>query len=232
MKINELRKLSGLPVNESTDVVDNETQFFKTREETEAWLNRMGITNYTIHDNLVVNVNGVVNISNKNLDYIPVRFGKVTGNFNCRFNNLESLSGCPRGVGGYFDCSHNKLKSLKYAPYAANQFDCSNNLLNTLEGAPIHVKYFDCYYNPYLTSLKGAPRRCVSFSCWNCDLRSLEYAPYEVEYTFDCTDNENLPIEAIGQVVDMECNVFYCGYYETEPEHSNIICNRFYWNEK
>ena len=41
----------------------------------------MGIINYTIRDNLVVNVNGDVGISNKNLDYIPVRFMKVTGNF-------------------------------------------------------------------------------------------------------------------------------------------------------
>jgi len=35
---------------------------------------------------------------------------KVTGEFDCSYNNLTTLEGSPSTVGGYFDCSNNKVK--------------------------------------------------------------------------------------------------------------------------
>ena len=67
----------------------------KDPKEIEKWLKEMMVTNYTIHESGVVDVDGDVNISNKNLTEIPVQFGEVWGNFNCSENNLTSLEGMP-----------------------------------------------------------------------------------------------------------------------------------------
>jgi hypothetical protein len=50
------------------------------------------------------------------LPRLPIKFGKVYGDFICSSNKLETLKGVPKFVGGDFNCSHNQLKSLKYAP--------------------------------------------------------------------------------------------------------------------
>ena len=85
--------------------------FLKTREETESWLESMGIENYTINDGLIVNVSGGVWIIDQNLDYIPVQFGLVDNGFYCFNNNLTSLEHCPTKVNGYFYCSNNMIVS-------------------------------------------------------------------------------------------------------------------------
>ena len=53
-------------------------------------------------------VDGDVDLSNMNLDKIPVKFNLVGGYFYCSNNNLTSLEGCPKEVGGDFYCSYNK----------------------------------------------------------------------------------------------------------------------------
>lgn len=102
--------------------------FYTTKEETEQWLNLMGIKNYIIHDDLKVDVKENVNISAKNLDFIPIQFGLVHGDFNCSQNNLKSLEGSPYEVAcfepygrdtyhlGSFFCQDNQLESLAFAP--------------------------------------------------------------------------------------------------------------------
>lgn len=73
------------------------SQFFKTYEETKNWLDEMAVRLYEIDENsLSVDVRGPVNLSKKNLTKIPVRFGKVNGEFNVSDNpKLESLAGSP-----------------------------------------------------------------------------------------------------------------------------------------
>lgn len=41
------------------------------------------------------------------MSFLPVRFGKVEGNFFCRNNKLISLEGAPQAVGGVFFCNCN-----------------------------------------------------------------------------------------------------------------------------
>lgn len=41
---------------------------------------------------------------------------KVEDRFNCGYNDLEDLNGCPEYVGESFHCSGNKLKSLEGIP--------------------------------------------------------------------------------------------------------------------
>jgi len=90
-------KFKRLLLNESITSVD----LIHIRE----WLEQMGIENYTINDDGTVDVDGDVNISNKNLTEIPIQFGKVNGNFWCNNNELTTLKGVPRIVGGIFSCS-------------------------------------------------------------------------------------------------------------------------------
>ena len=94
------------------------------------WLNEMGVGNYTINDNLTIDVKGDVNLNNRDLTKFPefIRFNKVSGDFWCSGNNLVSLEGCPSSVSGDFWCSGNNLVSLEGCPSSVGgDFGCSNN---------------------------------------------------------------------------------------------------------
>lgn len=80
---------------------------------------------------------GSLDLSGKGLSEIPVKFGKVTGNFNCYDNPLASLQGCPQEVCGNFNCSCNLLTSLDYAPeYVGRNFNCYKNLISDISTIP------------------------------------------------------------------------------------------------
>ncbi|MFW6130451.1 MAG: hypothetical protein ACOC56_04630, partial [Atribacterota bacterium] len=51
-----------------------------------SWLDKHGITDYTINDDLSVNVDRSVNLYCSDLKYIPIQFNKVEGNFWCDYN--------------------------------------------------------------------------------------------------------------------------------------------------
>ena len=74
-----------------------------------AWLDKMNIKNYTINKD-GVDVKGNVEISNRNLVEIPIKFNKVGGDFYCDNNKLTSLEGAPEKVGGSFYCYNNKAQ--------------------------------------------------------------------------------------------------------------------------
>ncbi len=72
---------------------------------------------WTLNSEGKVDVEGSVKMFYMNLTEIPIKFGKVTGNFDCSENNLTTLENCPTFVGGNFICSNNNLtdyfKSIK-----------------------------------------------------------------------------------------------------------------------
>jgi len=102
---------------------------WKTKEEVSGWLNEMEINNYTINENLKVDVAGDVNLDSRELTEIPVQFGKVSGNFSCHINELTSLKGSPEFVGGDFGCCLNQLTSLQGCPefVGGEHFDYAGN---------------------------------------------------------------------------------------------------------
>ena len=107
---------------------------------------------YTINDDGSIDVDGVVNLSYKNLTKIPFKFRNVSRGFSCSYNQLTSLEGAPNTVGRWFDCNNNQLTSLEGAPSSVgSNFYCSDNQLTSLEGAPSSVGGdFDCTSNPNL----------------------------------------------------------------------------------
>lgn len=138
----------------------------KTREEIEDWLSRCsevcGFREYKINDNLVVDVNGTVDLANADLEEIPLQFGIVTENFHCENNKIKSLKGAPHTVGLSFLCFNNELTTLENGPQTVGcGLYCSNNKLTNLTGAPKKIGgngylyydgggYFVCGANPLL----------------------------------------------------------------------------------
>ncbi len=88
------------------------------------------IKNYNINHDGSIDVNGSVDLYSQELTELPLRFNKVTGYFNCDFNNLTTLKGSPKWVGDRFSCSDNKLTSLEFSPeYVKGPFECVDNQL-------------------------------------------------------------------------------------------------------
>ena len=73
------------------------------------------LKNYTINPDGTIDVNGDVDLYYclGKMKKLPVKFGKVSGDFSCYRNNLTTLEGCPKYVGGGFSCSSNELTTLK-----------------------------------------------------------------------------------------------------------------------
>ena len=178
-----------------------------------------------ILDRIRKNSSGPVTISNGMIDIdgnynlepnstkLPVKFGSISGDFDCNSNKLTSLQGAPTSVSGDFDCNSNQLTSLQGAPVSVGEdFYCYNNQLTSLQGAPTSVGgYFRCNAN-LLTSLQGAPTSVGGdFYCGSNQLTSLQGAPTEVGGNFDCGSNRLTSLQGAPQSVGGH---FYCNYNE------------------
>lgn len=135
-----------------------------TKKEVTQWLKDMEITNYVIHDDLSVDVNGHVNLQHKKLTAIEVQFNRVLGVFCCRDNQLTSLQGVPYFVGGSFECEHNCLINYQYVPhYVKHSFVCSghvdlqdlvnlnvgDNFAHLYKKDEDKIELFSEFYDPY-----------------------------------------------------------------------------------
>ena len=158
---------------------------------TEEICSKYGITNYTINDDGTVDVDGDVSFYAKVLSELPLRFGKVTGLFECSGNLLTTLEGCPHTVGRGFFCDQNKLTNLEGGPKSIGEsYNCSHNKLTSLEGAPLEIpEDFMCRGNQ-LTSLEGSPEIIGGrFRCLSNNLTDLKNGPKSVGGDFDCAGN-------------------------------------------
>lgn len=122
----------------------------KTKNSIEKWLIKQKIENYTIHDNLIVDIDGDLNVYSVKNKELVVQFGVVTGNFTCTYNLFTTLKNCPHTVGGDYICSDNRLISLEYCPTIIHgNFECHRNSITSLEYAPKKIEgnlYF--HHNP------------------------------------------------------------------------------------
>src|SRR5690606_754767 len=110
-------------------------KIFESYQEIKSICDRYNIQNWELNsDTGLVDVRGDVNLSRKNLKELHLKFGRVSGYFNCNYNKLTSLEGGPNSVGGYFNCSYNQLTSLEGGPNSVGGgFNCSSNKLTSLE---------------------------------------------------------------------------------------------------
>ena len=136
----------------------NSPNFPTTREEVIQVCEKYEIENYTINDDLSIDVDDNVHLGFKMLEYLPLKFNYVSGGFGCYENKLISLEGSPQILDGSFLCFENELKSLEGSPSVVNgNFICYENELESLEGCP--------------QILDG------DFSCSDNKLKDLEHFP-------------------------------------------------------
>jgi hypothetical protein len=145
---------------------------------------------YTIHEDLTVDIDGAIDLSNLQLTMIPCQFGIVNGSFSCANNQLTSLFGAPHKISGHFFCQKNKLTSLEYCPSVIpGNFDCSFNQLSSLKNGPKELieegSYlifgdYSCSNNP-ITELSDLPEKLNNFYCKNTLITSLKNSPHLVE---------------------------------------------------
>jgi hypothetical protein len=199
-------------------------KLFENNSEIEAICQKYFIENYTINPDGSIDVDGDV-ILTKNrpigssyidfkLDKLPLKFRKVTGDFDCRSNKLTSLEGAPEYVGGVFDCSHNQLETLEGGPKeVVKGYICWNNKLKSLEGCaqiigtPENLVDFNCSMNQ-LTSLVGMPQEiCASVSCGSNKLKDLTGCPKKIWGSLSCDKNQ---IESLQGAPDYIGTDFSC----------------------
>jgi hypothetical protein len=198
--------------------VEKEHTFFKTREETVAWLEKMKIKNYEIDDNLVVNVQGSVNLDKKGLEYLPVQFGHVGDYFSCRGNKLLSLKGCPHTVEDSMDCAYNKLVTLEYFPKEIGS-SCliNNNHLLTLEYCTENIYgRFLCHDNELTSLLHGPKTVSERYHCFKNKLVNMSGVAKVIGANLACSNNPLKTLEGVEEIgSDLSCQ-------STELDLNNI----------
>ena len=176
----------------------------QTDEEIHELCRKYNIKNYTINEDKSIDVDGDVDLFDKGLTKLPLKFRNVSGYFNLSRNKLETLEGSPEIVeGAFFYCNNNRLKTLIGGPKSVSgHFYCSNNKLTTLEGAPEHVGgVFACNHN-VLTTLEGVPSKInMNFNCSINYLKTLEGAPEYVDADFNCENNELNTLEGAPRYI-------------------------------
>lgn len=169
----------------------SEINFPRNTNEVNSVCKRFGIENYTINDDLSIDVNGSI-IIYKNLTTLPIKFNKVIGNFTCSYNNLTTLEGSPKYISGDFHCGTNYITNLKYSPkYVGGDFTCNLCDLISLEGCPNKIGgEFDCSNN-YLENLKFGPKEVGGdYSCNDNDLLNLNGTPEIINNYLSCQNNK------------------------------------------
>jgi hypothetical protein len=142
----------------------------------EDWCEKLELKNYSIKDGGLVYVDGAVDIQFRRLNKFPVKFGIVTGFFNCRNNKLRTLKGSPIKVSGSFECSSNDLISLEGCTMEVNEdFFCDRNNLTSLVGGPKEVGVIYYCYNNKLVSLEGIPDKITYLDCLNNPICEIYY---------------------------------------------------------
>ena len=126
-------------------------KLFEGFENIDEICRKYNIKNYTINkDGSIDVVDYDVNLYNKGLLKLPLKFNKVNSCFSCSENNLKTLEGSPKEVNGNFYCRNNYLTSFEFSPkIIRGDFWCQNNNIKSFEYFPIYIKEnFWCYGNP------------------------------------------------------------------------------------
>ena len=174
----------------------------QTKEKIIKWLDKYGVSYYTIRDDLTVDVSVDVNLAHKLLDEIPIQFGIIDGSFYCEYNNLTSLKGCPIEVRGDFYCGNNKITTFTDSPkLVEGDFNCGQNHVTSINdfecrvlGRFIHTCYFGQPYK--IQELKGYYKE----SEFNHAIMNIKVPGKELEnIVCEAYLQKNLPVNEVVQ---------------------------------
>jgi len=148
------------------------------------------IQNYSINSDGSIDVNGDVNLKNyTEINKLPIRFGKITGDFTCISLGIYTFDGFPHTVGGHFICSYSwNLTSMVGGPsIVGGDYIITANAISALDGVPDMITgTFTCTGNKLL-NLIGSPSTVTgSFNCAGNSLTNLVGGPKTVggDYNF------------------------------------------------
>ena len=85
-------------------------EVFKFPNDKIEFLDKVCFGGWKMNSNGEVDVDGDVIMTDLNMTEIPVKFGRVYGNFSCSNNNLTTLKNCPDYIGDMLYCQRNNLK--------------------------------------------------------------------------------------------------------------------------
>jgi hypothetical protein len=147
---------------------------YENHEDIDAICQRYGIKNYSINSDGYIDVNSDISLTlHRELTKLPLKFGNISGHFDCYNNSLTTLIDCPTSVGGDFFCYQNRLTSLIYCPKLIyRNLSCKHNNIDTFEGLDfIHIGgEFYCGDNP-IWSIWDLFRDHTKFEFFNdCDI--------------------------------------------------------------
>ena len=185
-----------------------------------------------------VDVNGNVYMSDNYLEYIPINFDTVTGDFNIRFNKLTSLKGCPREVGRNFNCNNNEtLKTLDNLPIrvggiinfencglistkglnnvVCDEFELSKNNISDLTGCPKHTNRLILSDNN-ITSLQGVSLTTSILSVANNPLQSFKGSKIVIEDRNGYSNKIILDNVKLKNTIDLPSSMDYISLVESE----------------
>ena len=83
-------------------------RLFESFEDIDEICKKYNIKNYSINTDGSIDAKDIIDLFNKQLIKLPLKFNKVNSSFACNYNKLTSLEGSPKEVNGWFDCSWNK----------------------------------------------------------------------------------------------------------------------------
>lgn len=148
----------------------------------------LGIKNYIINSDGSISVGGSVSLLS--IEYIPIKFRKVSGNFYIS-GRLDNLIGCPYFVGGDFNCSCTGITSLEGCPeIIKGVFSCYGNRLTSLEHGPKEIGQDIQINDNDISSLVGIPKGfngCVY--CSDNNIRNFDGLPNFFENEIQCFSN-------------------------------------------
>lgn len=135
------------------DYIVKENNFFKNLGVGQValirkWLDKYEIKNYTINDDLTIDIKNVYFNNPKEVDVIPdyIKFRKITGHCDLSNTKIKKISGMPEYCGKFWCAYCDELTSLEGCPKRVGDFICCNcSKLKSLKGCPKEVEgTFDC----------------------------------------------------------------------------------------
>jgi len=181
----------------------------ESKESIDSICEKYGITNYKINPDGSVDVKGSVDFDFYIDQGFPVKFGKITGKFDCSDTKLTSLENGPQEVNGYYNCSNNKLTTLKGSPKTVGgDLYCTNNKLTSLVGCPDIIGHDLYCENNKITDFIGVPEFFEGF--FSCEGNPI-FEIYNLFNTTKCIRwiNEFDVIQGNTVILDRLEEVFY-----------------------
>lgn len=159
---------------------------FINEEEIHRLCREYNIKKYSINSDGSIDVDGNVYLINRGFTKLPLKFNKVSGVFDCSYNELTTLEGCPREVGNNFNCEHNNLVTLKGGPeFVDGYYKCSSNKLESLKYSPVRIER--------------------SLFCEGNNIKTLEGFPMIIKWSLNLRNN---PISIIDESIKVGATIY------------------------